>query len=105
MFGEFVRRGKYLTLEHAVKKITLDSATIWGIQNRGLLHRGYAADIVIFDFETIDRGDEIPVYDLPENGMRYIRASKGIEHTIVNGEVVWSANDGYTGNRPGMFAA
>ena len=105
LFGEFVRRGKYLTLEHAVKKITLDSATIWGIQNRGLLHRGYAADIVIFDFETIDRGDEIPVYDLPENGMRYIRASKGIEHTIVNGEVVWSANDGYTGNRPGMFAA
>ena len=58
LFSEFVRKGGHLSLEHAVKKITGDTAQIWGLPNRGLLRPGMAADVVIFDPETIGRGDE-----------------------------------------------
>jgi len=46
LFSEFVRGTKSLSLEAAVKKITLDTATIWGIKGRGLLAPGFAADVV-----------------------------------------------------------
>lgn len=105
LFSEFVRKGGYLSLEQAVKKITLDTASIWGIQNRGLLRKGYAADLVIFDAATIGRGPEVPVHDLPGKGMRYVRQSQGISTTIVNGEVVWTADDGYTNACSGMVLA
>jgi N-acyl-D-amino-acid deacylase len=36
-------------LEAAVKKITSDTAAIWGIPERGLLQKGYVADITVFD--------------------------------------------------------
>ena len=58
-------------LEHAVKKITGDTAQIWGLPNRGLLRPGQAADVVVFDPETIGRGAESAVNDMPSGGMRY----------------------------------
>lgn len=96
LFDRFVRDGRYLSLEHAVRKITSETAQIWGIPDRGLLKPGAAADVVVFDPETIGRGAELPVTDMPENGMRYVRGASGIDAVIVNGEVAWSAADGYT---------
>ncbi len=96
LFDRFVRDGRYLSLEHAVRKITSETAQIWGIPDRGLLKPGAAADVVVFDPETIGRGAELPVTDMPENGMRYVRDASGIDAVIVNGEVAWSAADGYT---------
>ena len=52
LFSEFVRGTKSLTLEAAVKKITLDPATIWGLKGRGLLAEGNAADVIVFDADT-----------------------------------------------------
>ena len=37
-----------------MKKITSDTAHIWGIRDRGLLQPGLAADVTVFDPETID---------------------------------------------------
>jgi len=61
-----VRRGHHLSLEHAVRKITGDTAQIWGMSQRGLLREGRAADVVLFDPESIARGDELPAGDMPE---------------------------------------
>jgi N-acyl-D-aspartate/D-glutamate deacylase len=104
LFSEFVRGGRYLSLEHAVRKITGDTARIWGLPDRGVLRAGMAADVVIFDPETIARGEERPVCDMPEGGMRYVRGAQGIYTTIVNGEIAWTAAGGYTDARSGAIA-
>jgi N-acyl-D-aspartate/D-glutamate deacylase len=104
LFSEFVRKGRHLSLEHAVRKITGDTAQIWGIPDRGLLRPGLAADVVLFDPDAIARGDELPARDMPEGGMRYVRGGRGVEAVIVNGEITWTARGGYTDARPGVVA-
>ena len=89
LFSQFVRNCKALTVEEAVKKITLDTANIWGMNNRGLLHPGYAADVTIFDAEQIDRGEEYYVQDVPGGGSRYVRDSVGIDTVIIGGEIAY----------------
>ena len=95
LISEFVRGTKSMSLEAAVKKITLDPATIWGIRDRGLLAPGYAADVVVFDADTVGRGPEIASDDFPGEGIRWIRRQEGVDTVIVNGEVTWSATGGY----------
>lgn len=95
LFSEFVRATNSLTLEEAVKKITLDPATIWGLRNRGLLAPGYAADVVVFDAARIGRGPEIASNDFPGDGIRWIRRQEGVGTVIVNGTITWTAADGY----------
>ena len=65
LFSEFVRKGKHLSLEHAVRKITRDTAQIWGMADRGELRAGMAADVVVFAelFEHLDIG-EVVVRDM-----------------------------------------
>ena len=55
--GTYPGEAGALGIEAAVKKITSDTASIWGIRDRGLLQAGYVADITIFDADTIARGD------------------------------------------------
>lgn len=95
LFARFVREAKLMTLEEAVKKITADTAAIWGIPDRGVLQPGHVADITIFDADAIDRGEEIYVHDVPGDGWRYTRESRGVETVIVGGKVAWSVSGGY----------
>ena len=95
LFAHFVRDLKRMRLEDAVKKITSDTASIWGIPERGLLQPGYIADIAVFDPETVDRGVEKFVQDVPGDGSRYVRDSQGVDTVIVGGGIAWSAKDGY----------
>jgi N-acyl-D-amino-acid deacylase len=95
LFSEFVRGTKSLSIAEAVKKITLDPATIWGLKDRGRLAPGYAADVVVFDADRIGRGPEVASNDFPGDGIRWIRRQEGIDTVIVNGEVTWTAADGY----------
>ena len=95
LFGHFVRSLNLMSLEEAVKKVTSDTAAIWGIPDRGLLQKGYTADIVVFDPLSIDRGEEVYVQDVPGDGSRYVRESHGVETVIVGGGIAWSAGEGY----------
>jgi N-acyl-D-aspartate/D-glutamate deacylase len=95
LFSRFVRSHPALTLEQAVKKITADTADIWGLHQRGRLMEGYAADVVVFDPATIDRGPEVASDDFPGAGTRWIRRSVGVDTTVVNGVVTWTEADGY----------
>jgi N-acyl-D-aspartate/D-glutamate deacylase len=96
LFSRFVRRTGALSLENAVRKITGDTAHIWGIPDRGLLKPGYIADITIFDPETIDRGKEVYVQDVPGNGSRYVRDAIGVEAVVIGGALVWQQEEGYS---------
>ncbi len=103
LFSKFVRDTGALGLEQAVSKITSETASIWGIPDRGLLKKGYAADITIFDPETIARDSEYYVQDVPGEGSRYVRDSIGVEAVIVAGALSWDVNQGYTDARNGRY--
>jgi N-acyl-D-amino-acid deacylase len=101
LFSKFVRETGALDLAGAIRKTTFDAATAWGLRDRGLIREGYAADLVLFDPDAIDRGEEIGVEDLPGAGFRYIRRARGIDTVIVNGQLTYTAGGGYTAARVG----
>jgi N-acyl-D-aspartate/D-glutamate deacylase len=106
LLSRYVRETGALTLEGAVKKITADPAAIWGIPDRGQLKAGLAADVVVFDADTVGRGPEIASDDFPGGGTRWIRRSEGVDTVVVNGAVTWTAGDGYVeGARAGVITA
>src|SRR6266436_7674318 len=53
VLSHWVRAKQALTLEQAVRMLTLVPATLWGFADRGLIREGMAADLVVFDPETI----------------------------------------------------
>ena len=104
LFSEFVRKSGTFTLEEAVRKITAETADIWGLKDRGRLQPGLAADVVVFDAETIARGDERPVFDMPGEGMRYVRDGIGVDAVLVNGQVAYAGGQ-YTDATAGAVLA
>ena len=100
LLGYWVRDQKIMTLEQAVRRLTFDPASAFGIYDRGLLRPGLAADIVVFDPATVNAGKEEVLRDLPNNGWRIRVLAEGIHYTIVNGEVLLQ-NGEHTGATPG----
>ena len=88
LLGYWVRERGIMPLEHAVRRLTFDSATSFGIYDRGLLQPGLAADLVVFDPETVQPRKSEVVHDLPNNGWRVRALAEGIDCTVVNGEVL-----------------
>ncbi|HEV2303390.1 MAG TPA: amidohydrolase family protein [Stellaceae bacterium] len=100
LLSEWVREKQVMSLEQAVRRLTFDSASAFGLYDRGLLRPGMAADIVIFDPETVRPLPESIVHDFPAGGWRFKEPAAGIAATIVNGEVL--LEDGkHTGALPG----
>jgi len=90
VLGTWVRERKVLTLEEAVRRMTSDPADFFGIKDRGRLAPGLAADVVLFDPATVGSvGRPERIYDLPGGAKRMVMRSRGIEMTLVNGEVTW----------------
>jgi N-acyl-D-aspartate/D-glutamate deacylase len=96
LLSEWVREKQVMTLEHAVRRLTFDSASALGLYDRGLLRPGLAADVVIFDPATVRPLPESIVHDFPANGWRVKEPAEGIMATIVNGQVLLE-NGEYTG--------
>ena len=88
LLGYWVREQGIMSLEHAVRRLTFDSATAFGIYDRGLLRPGLAADMVVFNPQAVRPGKSEIVHDFPNNGWRMRVLSEGIEYTVVNGEVL-----------------
>ena len=98
----WVRRKQAFTLEQAVRMLTLVPATLWGFADRGLIREGMAADLVVFDPETIAAEMPEVVDDLPSGARRLVQRTRGIAATVVNGEVL--LRDGkHTGALPGQL--
>ncbi len=91
ILGHYVRKLKKLTQEEAVRKMTSLPARRLGLKDRGVLDEGMAADLVVFDPETVlDRATY-------ENPRQY---PVGIQHVIVNG--IHSVEGGqFTGQQGG----
>ena len=96
------KRGPGLPLEALVKKQTLDTASVYGLSDRGVIAVGMRADINIIDFEKLDLLAPQVVYDLPTGGRRLIQRAHGYRHTFVSG-VETVLNDELTGALPGKL--
>jgi N-acyl-D-amino-acid deacylase len=88
LLGEWVREKQVMSLENAVRRLTFDSASTFGLYDRGLLRPGMAADIVIFDPDTVRPLPETIVHDFPAGGWRIKEDAQGIYMTVVNGQVL-----------------
>ena len=102
LLGYWVRQERIMPLEHAVKRLTFDSASVFGIYDRGLLRPGLAADITIFDPDTISTLPEQVVHDLPAGAWRLKEQATGIHYTIVNGQVLLEGGR-HSGALPGRI--
>jgi N-acyl-D-aspartate/D-glutamate deacylase len=102
LLGHWVRNRQALTLEYAIRKITFELASFWGLQGRGMISEGNFADIAIFDPETISPTMPTLEYDLPAGARRLKQKSIGIKATIVNGQVLMRNNE-HTGALPGKL--
>ncbi len=102
LLSYWVREKEALTLEEAVRQITYNTATVWGLHDRGLIREGMAADLVVFDPDTV--GPDLPelVYDLPAGARRLKQTATGILNTVVNGEILLTANE-HSGATPGTL--
>jgi N-acyl-D-amino-acid deacylase len=105
LFRDFVRCRPAMSVAEAVKCLTANQARAWGLHGRGQLLAGSPADIVVFDPATVDVGPDMDVADLPAGGRRYLRHSVGVEATIVNGTLAWSAEEGYLSQHAGRVAS
>ncbi|MGH2350053.1 MAG: N-acyl-D-amino-acid deacylase family protein [Chloroflexota bacterium] len=77
VLGEYVREKRWLSLEEAIKKMTGMPAAKFGLRNRGVLRPGLAADVIVFDPQTIQDNASF------ERPAVY---PTGIEHVFVNGQ-------------------
>jgi N-acyl-D-aspartate/D-glutamate deacylase len=102
LLSYWVRDRQEFSLEQAVRMITHDTATNWGFSDRGLLREGMAADIVVFDPDSIAPQMPTVEYDLPSGAQRLKQMADGIAATIINGHVVLKNNE-HTGALPGQL--
>jgi dihydroorotase/N-acyl-D-amino-acid deacylase len=91
ILGKYVRDERLLSLEEAVRKMTSRPAARVGLQDRGLLRVGTAADVTVFDPATIR---DVSTFEDPTH------YSVGVRHVFVNGRAV-VADGRITAERPG----
>ena len=89
LLQHYVRETSTFSLEEAIHKMTGELAVDWGLADRGTLEEGKAADIVIFNSETVSVGKEEFVDDFPGEARRYVRKSEGYDVVIVNGAIAY----------------
>jgi N-acyl-D-aspartate/D-glutamate deacylase len=82
--------------------VTFDIAAFWGLKDRGLLRKGWHADVTVFDPKTIQPAMPTLVRDLPTGAERLLQKADGIKTTIVNGQVLMRNNE-HSGALPGRF--
>ena len=100
LLGEWVREKQVMSVEQAVRRLTFDSASTFGLYDRGLLRPGMTADITIFDPDTVKPLPEYIVHDFPAGGWRFKEPAAGIYATFVNGRMLMKEGE-HTGNLPG----
>ena len=85
MLARAVREHNLMPLEEAVYHLTDRPARLYGLKNRGRIAEGWAADITVFNADTVGPGPAEMRFDLPGGAGRVYGESIGVEHVIVNG--------------------
>jgi N-acyl-D-aspartate/D-glutamate deacylase len=91
-------RGRWC-VEEAVRRLTSDTANLFGITGRGVLRPGAFADVNVIDLEGLTLPQPEFVHDFPGGAGRYVQRSGGYDWTLVNGQVFMDH-----GEHTGVFA-
>lgn len=95
-------KGPQLPLEFVVHKMTQDTALVYGFNDRGVIAKGYKADINIIDYAKLRLHDPEMVFDLPAGGKRLVQKADGYTATVCGGVVTYE-NGVHTGEKPGRL--
>ncbi len=95
-------RADGLPLEFVVKKMTRDTAHLYGLEDRGVLAPGFKADLNLVDLEHLNLRLPEMVHDLPAGARRLIQRADGWKATICAGEVTFEDGE-HTDARPGRL--
>jgi N-acyl-D-aspartate/D-glutamate deacylase len=97
LLGTWVRDRQVMPLERAVHKLTGEPAAVYGLVDRGTVEVGKAADLCVFDPETVAPGPLRRLHDFPANGERLTAdAPVGMTHVFVNGVAIRADNEPVT---------
>lgn len=86
--GDCIRGRQLTTVENAVKMMTSDPASLFGIRDRGVLREGAFADIVVIDPATVDAGPARLAHDLPADSPRLVSDAHGVKRVLCNGQPI-----------------
>ena len=101
LLSYWVREKGIMSVEEAVYRMTGKTALMHDLHDRGFIAAGKAADITIFDPDTIASKPREPMYQFPGGEMHVKQGAKGIDYVIVNGEVLLEDGE-HTGALPGQ---
>jgi len=105
LLGHWVRERRALSLEDGVRRITSMPADVFGLRDRGRLQPGLAADITVFDPDTIADHEPELVHDLPGGGPRLVQRASGIKWSFVNGRRSSRTGGSPSRREPAVLAA
>ncbi len=88
-----------ISLENAIKRQCLDTARLYGLNDRGVLKPGYLADLNVIDMDRLKLGKPWLAFDLPAGGKRLLQKAEGYDYTIKSGEITFNGGD-VTDKRP-----
>ena len=100
--SHWVRDRQMFTLEEGVRRLTSDTAELFGITDRGVIREGAYADLNVFDLDGLRLPLPEYAHDFPNGAGRYIQRSAGYDATIVNGEVFMAEGE-HTGALAGTL--
>ena len=95
-------RGATIPLEQAVKRQTRDTASLYGLDDRGLLAPGFLADVNLIDFDKLSLKRPYVAFDLPAGGRRLLQEAEGYVATVKRGQVTFR-NGKHSGALPGQL--
>ena len=104
LLTHYVRDTGKLGIAEAVHAITGKQAAFFGMQDRGVVAPGRAADLNVFALDEIALEPEEKAYDVPGGSWRFVRKPAGFRATLVNGVPIFEGGRA-TGARPGRAFA
>jgi N-acyl-D-aspartate/D-glutamate deacylase len=78
-----------IPLELAIKRQCRDTALLYGLHDRGVLAKGYMADVNVIDMQALKLGKPWMAFDLPAGGKRLLQKADGYVVTIKSGQVTF----------------
>jgi N-acyl-D-aspartate/D-glutamate deacylase len=95
----WIRERRRWSIEEAIRRLTSDTADLFGIRDRGRLVPGAFADVNVIDHDAMFLPHPEYVHDFPNGAGRYVQRASGYDYTLVNGEVFMDH-----GEHTGVFA-